>query len=77
MSLHRYVVLAQRVGVFDEFERAKEYALANVPSVVCERKVSSDGQSRLVEKFFDTTSCTMRTDANGASCWVEQRCSDR
>jgi hypothetical protein len=49
MSLHRYVVLAQRVGVFDEFERAKEYALANVPSVVCERKVSSDGQSRLVE----------------------------
>jgi hypothetical protein len=49
MSLHRYVVLAQRVGVFNEFERAKEYALANVPSVVCERKVSSDGQSRLVE----------------------------
>jgi hypothetical protein len=49
MSLHRYVVLAQRVGVFNEFERAKEYALANVPSVVCERKLSSDGQSRLVE----------------------------
>ena len=49
MRLHPYVVLAQRVRGFDEFDKAKEYALANVPSVICERKVQADGTSALVE----------------------------
>jgi hypothetical protein len=49
LSGHRYVVLAQRVRGFDDFERAKEYATANVPAVICERKVVADGTRRLVE----------------------------
>ena len=49
MTLHRYVVLAQRLRGFDDLERAKEYAQANVPSVICERMARDDGTSRLVE----------------------------
>ena len=49
MSLHRYVVLAQRVRGFDELAKATEYAEANVPSVICERKLRDDGTSGLVE----------------------------
>jgi hypothetical protein len=30
MSLHRFVVLAQRVRGFDEFSKATEYAESNV-----------------------------------------------
>jgi hypothetical protein len=49
VKLHRYVVLAQRARGFDEFDKAKEYALANVPSVICERSFHADGTSTLVE----------------------------
>ena len=49
VSLHRYVVLGQRVLGFDEFERAKEYAQANVSSVICERKLRDNGTFGLVE----------------------------
>ena len=49
MSLHRYVVLAQRVHGFDDLERAKEYATANVPAVICERQMTEEGLTRLVE----------------------------
>ena len=49
MRLHQYVVLGQRVRGFDEFQRAKEYAQANVPSVICERKLREDGTFGLVE----------------------------
>jgi hypothetical protein len=49
LSLHRYVVLAQRVRGFDEFAKAKQFAEANVPSVICERKLRDDGTTGLVE----------------------------
>ena len=49
MSGHRYVVLAQRVRGFDDFEGAKEFAVANVPAVICERQVVADGTTCLVE----------------------------
>jgi hypothetical protein len=49
MSLHRYVVLAQRVRGFDELAKAREYAEANVPSVICERKLRDDGTTGLVQ----------------------------
>jgi hypothetical protein len=49
MSLHRYVVLAQRVRGFDELANATEYAKANLPAVICERKLRDDGTTGLVE----------------------------
>jgi len=49
MSLHRYVVLAQRARGFDDLERAKQFAAANVPAVICERQIAADGIGRLVE----------------------------
>ena len=49
MSLRRYVVLAQRLRGFDQFDDAKEYARANVPSVICERTFREDGTSLLIE----------------------------
>jgi hypothetical protein len=49
MSIHRYVVLAQRVRGFDDLEHAKQFAAANVPAVICERKQSPNGGTSLVE----------------------------
>lgn len=49
MSLHRYVVLADRVRGFDTLAEAETYARANYPSVICERHASEDGSSTLVE----------------------------
>lgn len=49
MSLHRYVVLADRVRGFDDLEGAERYARANYPSVICERRYAADGSSQLVE----------------------------
>jgi hypothetical protein len=49
VTLHRYVVLAQRVRAFDDIEQAKLYAEANVPAVICERTPNADGTTSLVE----------------------------
>ncbi len=49
MSLHRYVVLADRVRGFDTLEESERYARANYPSVICERRSAEDGSSVLVE----------------------------
>jgi hypothetical protein len=49
LSVHRYVVLAQRAIGFDDLAQAKEYAAANVPAVICERRVVENGTTCLVE----------------------------
>ena len=50
MSLHRYVVLADRVRGFDTLAEAEAYARANYPSVICERRASEGGSgTTLVE----------------------------
>ncbi len=49
MSMHRFVVLADRVRGFDSLDEAKAFSLANVPSVICERRTKADGASVLVE----------------------------
>jgi hypothetical protein len=45
---HRYVVFAERARGFDTLESAREFALANVPAVVCER-VRRGASTQLVE----------------------------
>ena len=49
VTMHRFVVLADRVRGFDTREEADRYARANYPSVICERRIGEDGQSNLVE----------------------------
>jgi hypothetical protein len=49
VSIHRFVVLADRVRGFDTREEAERYARANYPSVLCERRTKEDGSSELVE----------------------------
>jgi hypothetical protein len=54
MSQHRYVVLAQRLKGFDDFETAAQYAASNLPAVICERRLGEHGRSVLVEiKRYD------------------------
>ncbi len=49
MKQYRYVVLAQRARGFDTLQDAKGFALANVPSVICERRIQDDGTVVLCE----------------------------
>lgn len=49
MKLYQYVVFAERMRGFDTIEEAKEFARANVPSVICERQTGLDGRPALVE----------------------------
>ncbi len=49
MKAHLYVVLAERLRGFDTIEEAKAFSMANVPSVICERRRAADGSSLLVE----------------------------
>jgi hypothetical protein len=49
VSIHRFVVLADRVRGFDTREEAERYARANFPSVLCERRTQEDGSDQLVE----------------------------
>ena len=46
---HRYVVFADWLRGFDSLEEAKEFALANCPSVICERVASAEGGTVLKE----------------------------
>ena len=48
MMGHRFVVLADRVRGFDTLDEAKKFALANVPTVICER-IRDASSSTLVE----------------------------
>jgi hypothetical protein len=49
VKLYPYVVFADRMRGFDMLEEAKEFARANVPSVICERQLGSEGSPVLVE----------------------------
>jgi hypothetical protein len=49
MSGHPFVVLADHVAGFETLAEAREYALANPPCVICERRRKPDGTSILVE----------------------------
>ena len=49
VTMHRFVVTADRVRGFDTREEAEAYARANFPSVLLERIRAEDGSSRLVE----------------------------
>lgn len=49
MKLYPYVVFAERMRGFDTIDEAKEFALANVPAVICERQTGPDGRPTLVE----------------------------
>ena len=49
MTPHRYVVFGQWLRGFDTLEEARDYALANAPSVVCERVAHPGQASRLEE----------------------------
>jgi hypothetical protein len=49
VKLYPYVVFAERMRGFDTMEEAKEFARANVPSVICERQPGPDGSPILVE----------------------------
>jgi hypothetical protein len=49
MKLYPYLVLAERVRGFDTLDEAKVFALANVPSVICERRRTPEGKPQLVE----------------------------
>jgi hypothetical protein len=48
---HHYVVFAERIRGFDSIEEARTFARANVPAIVCERRVAPDGTSELHEIF--------------------------
>lgn len=49
MKPHRFVVFGSWVKGFDTLAEAKAYSLANVPSVICERREKGDGTSELRE----------------------------
>ncbi len=49
MRLYPYVVFAERMRGFETLDEAKEFARANVPSVICERQPGPDGAPTLVE----------------------------
>lgn len=49
MKLYPYVVFAERMRGFDTLEESKEFARANVPSVICERRLGPEGFPVLVE----------------------------
>jgi hypothetical protein len=49
VKLYPYVVFAERMRGFDTLEEVKEFARANVPSVIYERQPGTDGPPILVE----------------------------
>lgn len=49
MKLYPFVVFAERMRGFDSLEEATEFARANVPSVICERRLGDQGRPVLVE----------------------------
>lgn len=49
MKLYPYVVFAERMRGFDTLAEAEEFARANVPSVICERRSEPGKSPVLVE----------------------------
>lgn len=49
MKPHRFVVFSDRLRGFDTLEAAVQFAAANVPAVVCERRTAEDGTTHLAE----------------------------